>query len=156
MTAPPDPRTYRAEDLNPISTSSLPWARAWLRFLLQDVPHGDQLGDMGWKEHSKTDAELDAALSLDAVGQPGNLHYRPHVTAAKLYLGDPSIWKTRAVDGTSETLRSAQEITNAWLDQGRAIDAQIPAELLPVAPSVSQSVRLLRPRSVVCQPELMD
>lgn len=149
-------RTYDQMKLIPINPLSLEWARMWVRFLLHDVPHGNQGGDFAWQQYSKADVELNAALELDAVGPMPTRYYRPHVTARRLYLGDPTIWKTRAVDGTSETMRSAQEVTDAWVDQGRAIDALIPEELLPKPQAVNRGLSLLVRRSLLVQPELSD
>lgn len=127
-------RTYQPELLPQFNPLDQVWARNWVRFLLHDVPHRDQQDDSGWPDFSKSDVELDAALLLDVVGAAPVLYYRPHVTASRLYLGDPNLWRTRAVDGTSETKRDAEQITAAWLAQGKAIDALIPSELLPVTP----------------------
>ena len=87
-----------------------------------------------WPEFSRTDAQLDAALSLDAVVdtsiEPPVSYYRPHFTAARLYLGDPALWKSRAVDGSSESRRDSREIVGAWLAQGAAFDSMIPQTLV--------------------------
>lgn len=126
-------RTYQPDLLPTFNPLDLTWARNWVRFLLHDVPHRDQPDETGWPDFSKSDVELNAALMLDSVGPSRTVRYfRPHVTAARLYLGDPNLWKTRSVNGTAETKRDAEQITAAWLAQGKAIDALIPDELLPV------------------------
>ncbi|WP_027480532.1 hypothetical protein [Deinococcus pimensis] len=125
-------RSYDGADLSPISPDDDSFARAWVRFWTRDLPQV-QNGLPGtnqveaWPQFSLTDEELDAALQLDAVESPdGAVYYRPHFTAARLYLGNPQLWRTRSVDGTSETRRDPNEIVGAWLAQGRAFDAVIP------------------------------
>ena len=129
-------RTYDETLLPQLDPTDLSWSRTWVRFLLRDKPSERQvvpesLGEApsteaDWPDFSRSDVELDTALALDAVKIDETVYYRPHVTAATLYLGDPNLWKTRAVEGTSETRRSAVEVTNAWLQQGSAVDALIP------------------------------
>ena len=140
-------RTYEEALLPRLDPLSLEWSRTWVRFLLRDKPTAQQVvGEVlggppttaeGWPEFSRTDVELDTALMLDAVRLNGMVYYRPHLTAATLYIGDPNLWKTRAVEGTSETRRSPGEITAVWLQQGSAIDALIPFPQ-PAAPSASE------------------
>jgi len=125
-------RTYEEGNLSPIQLDSPDWALAWVRQYLRDYPnvrtneptHGDV-----WPEFSRSDQAIDALAELDAVKLPDGtvLGYRPHVTAARMYLGDPTLWRTRAVDGNSETRRDPNEVVAAWLNQGRAFDALFPA-----------------------------
>lgn len=151
MTAPtPEPRTYDESLLDVISLASRDFARTWVRMLLRDRPEIDRGGvpvaagqptrprSATWPEFSRTDQELNAALILDSLmldrGGEVVTYYRPHFTAARLYLGDPNLWKSRAVDGSSESRRSSQEIIGAWLAQGAALDAMLPDELRPLPP----------------------
>lgn len=136
-------RTYDPAVLPALDPTSLGWARTWTRFLLRDLPDlergqlpatlGQQplAGKPKWPEFSRTDIELETALRLDAVVHQSATYFRPHLTAARLYLGDPQLWKSRAVDGTSETRRDAQDIVSAWMRQGAAIDSLIPVSNLP-------------------------
>jgi len=163
-------RTYEPELLGQLDPQSLEWARTWVRTLLRDKPEIDKGGlpvapgqparprDPTWPAFSRADIEINTALELDAVRDTtgGAIYYRPHVTAGRLYLGDPTLWKSRSVDGTSETRRDALQIVEAWLAQGRAIDALIPPELLPVNPIYAASKRLIRIPSVVVLPEERD
>lgn len=135
-------RTYDPTLLTALAPSNKDFSRTWVRTLLRDQPEIDQGGvpvgpgqpsrprEATWPEFSRTDAQIDAALALDAVvdtapGLPVT-YYRPHFTAARLYLGDPALWKSRAVDGSSESRRDSREIVGAWLAQGAALDAMIP------------------------------
>lgn len=152
MTAPEAAklRTYDETLLDMIALTSRDFARTWVRMLLRDRPEmevgGVPLGpgqpqrprEPTWPEFSRTDQELNAALALDAVvgmvaGQV-MAYYRPHITAARLYLGDPNLWKSRSVEGSSESRRDPMQIVGAWLAQGAALDAQIPSELWPLPP----------------------
>ncbi|MCD0156017.1 hypothetical protein [Deinococcus sp. 6GRE01] len=168
MTAPTPDRTYNPELLTALNVRNLEFARTFARTLLRDYPEvqsgGVPLGpgqptrprEATWPEFSRTDFQYGVALELDAVldTTPDTpvKYYRPHITAARLYLGDPSIWKSRAVDGSSQSRRDSQEIIAAWLAQGAALDALIPTGVtLPpfeqpdaVAPSTST-----RPRTTV-------
>lgn len=139
MTQPTlQPRTYDETLLLPIDLISQAWGRTWVRQFMRDYPEvrtggvnpGQPVRDPVWPEFSRTDAGLNASLFLDAVqiDVAGVLtaHYRPHFTAARLYLGDPNLWRTRSVDGSSETRRDPQEVIRAWLNQGRAFDALFP------------------------------
>lgn len=141
-------RTYDETKLLPLAVDSLVWARTWVRTWLRDRPEVDAGGVPvaagqptrprlpTWPEFSRGDIELDAALLVDAVvdtsTDPHTVYYRPHFTAARLYLGDPSLWKSRQVDGSSETRRDPTAIVEQWLAQGRAFDALMPAALLPL------------------------
>lgn len=142
MTNPAPDRTYDPQLLMALDPRDVNFARTFVRTLLRDLPEvqsgGVPLGagqptmpdaDV-WPEFSRTDLQLNAALELDAVldtsPQPPVKFYRPHVTAARLYLGDPLLWRSRAVGGSSESRRDSGEIVSAWLAQGRALDAQIP------------------------------
>lgn len=150
MTQPSAPRTYDETKLLPLAVDSLDWARTWVRMWLRDRPEVESGGvPVGagqptrprvatWPEFSRADAELDAALLLDAVKDTSTSvpYYRPHFTAARLYLGDPSLWKSRQVDGSSETRRDPTVIVEQWLAQGRAFDALIPEALQPLPPFV--------------------
>lgn len=145
MTAAGEPRTYDEGLLVPLDPTSLTWARTWVRLWLRDRPEIESGGlpvalgqatrprQATWHEFSRTDRELNAALSLDAMKSADGLstYYRPHFTAARLYLGDPTLWKSRSVDGSSETRRDPNEIVGVWLAQGRAFDALIPLTPLP-------------------------
>ncbi|MFC6592407.1 hypothetical protein ACFP81_10650 [Deinococcus lacus] len=147
MTAPTPLRTYDEGLLDAISLTSRDFARTWVRMLLRDRPEVDRgsvpLGpgqplrprEPTWPEFSRTDQELNAALALDAltltVGNEVRVYYRPHITAARLYLGDPNLWKSRAVDGSSESRRDSTEIVGAWLAQGAGLDKLLPLELQP-------------------------
>ncbi|MDV6376374.1 hypothetical protein [Deinococcus arenicola] len=158
-------RSYDPALLTALDPTSLDWSRTWVRTLLRDRPEIDRGGlplapgqpsrprEATWPALSRDDTEINAALALDAVRSPTVTYYRPHVTAARLYLGDPALWRSRSVDGASESRRDAKEITAAWLVQGRAIDALIPPELLPVQHSASASTRVLRRPSIVVRPE---
>lgn len=146
--APTPPRTYDESLLTVLDPQNRDFARTFVRSLLRDRPEIDRGGvplgpgqptrprDPTWPEWSRTDLELNAALELDAVLDtsvtPLAKHYRPHFTAARLYLGDPNIWKSRAVDGSSESRRDSGEIVRAWLLQGAALDRMIPAHLWPL------------------------
>lgn len=150
MTNPPPVRTYDESLLDGITVTSRDFARTYLRLLLRDRPEIDQGGvavgpgqptrprEATWPANSRTDQELNLALALDRVldltADPPVSYYRPHITAARLYLGDPTLWRSRAVDGSSESRRDSSEIVGAWLAQGRALDAQIPASLYPLPP----------------------
>lgn len=146
MTAPSNDRTYEPALLTDLDPASEDFARTWVRTLLRDVPEvkagGVPIGAgqptrpsvSTWPEFSRTDTQINAALALDAVRGPNGdgtdeliPYYRPHFTAARLYLGDPNLWKSRAVDGSSESRRDSREIINAWLAQGAALDAMIPS-----------------------------
>lgn len=136
-------RTYDPALLPMLDPTHLDWARTWTRFLLRDLPDlernqlpatlGQQpiAGKPKWPEFSRNDVELETALKLDSVKVGDVGYFRPHLTASRLYLGDPQLWKSRAVDGTSESRRDAQEIVTAWMRQGAAIDALIPVPNLP-------------------------
>ena len=160
MTQPSPPvRTYESELLTALAPSNKDFSRTWVRTLLRDVPEIDQGGvpvsagqpnrpRLGtWPEFSRTDAQIEAALSLDAVIDTAPaipvVYYRPHITAARLYLGDPALWKSRAVDGSSESRRDSREIVGAWLAQGRALDAMIPDTV--VLPAFETAATTLEP-----------
>lgn len=144
MTAP-NPRTYEPELLRQLDPTSLAWARTWVRTLLRDRPEIDRGGlptapgqpsrprEATWPTFSRLDTEINTALELDAATDATDtmVYYRPHITAARLYLGDPALWRSRSVDGTSETRRDAREVVGAWLAQGAAIDRLIPVPSLP-------------------------
>lgn len=152
MTAPTTTplRTYDESLLDVIALTSRDFARTWVRMLLRDRPEVDAGGvplgpgqptrprEPTWPEFSRTDQELNAALELDALTLEVNAmvirYYRPHFTAARLYLGDPNLWRSRAVDGSSESRRDSSEIVGAWLAQGAAFDRMMPADLLPLPP----------------------
>lgn len=159
MTAPAPVRTYNETLLDVIAPNSRDFARTWVRMLLRDRPEIDRGGvpvspgqplrprEATWPEFSRTDQELNAALELDALslelpmpdgGVQVARYYRPHFTAARLYLGDPNLWKSRSVDGTSESRRDAWEIVRAWLSQGASLDAMLPAGLHPLPPFEEQ------------------
>lgn len=157
MTAPTTPvRSYDEALLDVVAPQSREFARTYARMLLRDRPEIDRGGvplgpgqptrprEPTWPEFSRTDQELNVALLLDALvlEREGEvlLYYRPHFTAARLYLGDPSLWRTRAVDGSSEARRDSMEIVSAWLAQGRALDAMLPAELHPLPPFDGETV----------------
>lgn len=144
MTAP-EPRTYTPAALVGIDVTDQTFALTWVRTLLRDMPEVETGGIPGqptrpreatWPEFSRTDTQILAALELDAVRDatvtPVVKYYRPHVTAARLYLGDPALWRSRAVDGSSESRRDSLEIIGAWLAQGAALDGMIPAHLHPL------------------------
>ncbi|THF70498.1 hypothetical protein E7T06_07275 [Deinococcus sp. Arct2-2] len=145
MTQPtPQPRSYDESLLLPVDLTSEDWGRTWVRQFMRDYPEVRTGGvspqqpqrDPMWPEFSRTDAALNASLFLDAVQLDVNgtvtPYYRPHFTAARLYLGDPNLWRTRSVDGSSETRRDPLEVIRAWLNQGRAFDALFPSgTLLP-------------------------
>ncbi len=145
-----DPRTYEPDDLSLISVESLDFSRTFVRTLLRDRPEFSSGGlpvgpgqpsrasEATWPQYSRTDTEIETALALDAVeDKQANLtYYRPHITAARLYLGDPALWKSRSVESGSESRRDATEIVSAWLAQGMALDAQIPDALKPLPPFV--------------------
>lgn len=137
--SPPPARTYDESKLLPIPAhlDDPTWARTWTRQFLRDFPElktgGIQAGQPSvetWPAFSRSDVALNAALSLDAVSvtveNVTTLRYRPHITAARLYLGDPNLWRTRSVDSSSETRRDPNEVIAAWLNQGRAFDALFP------------------------------
>ncbi|GGR00269.1 hypothetical protein [Deinococcus ruber] len=137
QSAPPV-RTYDESLLLPVDLASVAWGRTWVRQFLRDYPEV-QTGGIGpgqptrgavWPEFSRSDAALNAALYLDSVlldvGGTLTPFYRPHFTAARLYLGDPNVWRTRNVEGSSETRRDPGEIIRMWLNQGRAFDALFP------------------------------
>ncbi|MFC5846732.1 hypothetical protein [Deinococcus petrolearius] len=146
-----DDRTYDASLLTALNVESREFALTWTRTLLRDLPEvetgGVPLGPgqparpraATWPEFSLTDQQIGAALALDAVlderPAPPRLYYRPHVTAARLYLGNPNLWRSRAVDGSSESRRDSSEIVGAWLSQGAGLDRMIPADL-PLPPFV--------------------
>jgi hypothetical protein len=146
-----EPRTYNPALLTNLDVTNLDFVRTWVRTLLRDKPEVETGGVPlppgqptrpragTWPEFSRSDTEIDAALALDAVQLETVIYYRPHFTAARLYLGDPSLWRTRAVDGSSESRRDAAEITGAWLAQGAALDRLIPAELYPLPAFVTVS-----------------
>lgn len=150
MTAPTPTRTYDEQLLDVISLHSRDFARTWVRMLLRDRPEVESGGvpvgpgqptrprEPTWPEFSRTDQELNAALVLDSLldttGETPVPYYRPHFTAARLYLGDPNLWRSRAVDGSSESRRSSEEIVGAWLAQGAALDRMIPGHLWPLPP----------------------
>lgn len=133
----PPVRTYDESKLLPPDLSNLEWARTWTRQFLRDLPElktgGIQAGQPSvetWPAFSRSDAALNAALYLDSVlldvNGTSTRMYRPHITAARLYLGDPNLWRTRSVDGSSETRRDPNEVVSAWLNQGRAFDGLFP------------------------------
>ncbi|GGI87220.1 hypothetical protein [Deinococcus wulumuqiensis] len=140
-------RTYDESLLTVIDPADREFSRTWVRTLLRDRPEVNRGGlplgpgqptrpsESTWPEYSRTDQELNAALELDAAfdpaANPPAKYYRPHFTAARLYLGDPALWKSRAVDGSSESRRDSQEIVSAWLAQGAALDSLIPVKPLP-------------------------
>lgn len=141
-----DSRSYDETNLMPLRPTSLEWARTWVRQFLRDYPEARtgglpgigqpvRVAELVWPEFSLSDVAIDAMLTLDAVLITVNSlpvkSYRPHFTAARLYLGDPNLWRTRAVDASSETRRDPNEIILAWLNQGRAFDALINAVLPP-------------------------
>lgn len=137
-----DDRTYDPSLLTALNVQSVAFALTWTRTLLRDFPEvetgGVPLGPgqptrprgATWPEFSLTDQQIKAALALDAVldarPDPPQLYYRPHITAARLYLGNPNLWRSRAVDGSSESRRDSKEIVGAWLAQGAALDRTIP------------------------------
>lgn len=145
-----DDRTYNPELLALMLVTSLDFSRTYIRTLLRDRPEfstgGVPLGpgqptrasEATWPQYSRTDLEINTALVLDSVldPTPAVRYYRPHITAARLYLGDPALWKTRNVDGSSESRRDTAEIVAAWLAQGVSLDAQIPESLKPLPPFV--------------------
>jgi hypothetical protein len=146
LTQPAPVRTYDQSLLLPLAPTSLAWARTWVRQLMGDKPDiragltnvlGQPIDTTTnlWSQWSKTDVELEASLLLDAVPVvvAGVIvpAYRPHFTAGHIYLGDPDLWRTRSVDGSSETRRDPLEIVRAWLNQGRAFDALIIGVNLP-------------------------
>lgn len=157
MTAPADVRTYDESLLTDFDPTSLPWARTWVRLWLRDRPELEQGGvplgpgqptrprQATWAEFGRTDAELNAALTLDSVKLGDTVFYRPHFTAARVYLGDPALWRSRSVDGSSETRRDPTEIVGAWLAQGRAFDALLPPALQPLPPFVEVAVGTSNP-----------
>lgn len=148
MTAPVQARTYDESLLDLITLTSRDFARTWARMLLRDRPEIERGGvpvgpgqptrprEGTWPEFSRTDQELNAALVLDSVldttGELPVTYYRPHITAARLYLGDPNLWRSRAVDGSSESRRPSEEIVGAWLAQGVRFDRMIPVHLHPL------------------------
>lgn len=153
MTVPevdaPRARTYDEGLLDVITLTSREFSRTWARMLLRDIPElheGDELEsyqpmrdrEATWPAYSRTDQQLNAALALDAVIGTVNgevmTYYRPHITAARLYLGDPNLWKSRSVEGSSESRRDPMQIVGAWLAQGAALDRLIPPELWPLPP----------------------
>ena len=142
----PNERTYDADKLTSLAPTNIVWARTWVRHWLGDRPDlrtglpGAGSTELGiWQQGSKSDVELNALLALDAV--PVTVTdgltisvvpaYRPHFTAGHIYLGDPNLWRTRSVDGTSETRRDPMQIVAAWLNQGRSFDALLPLPLPP-------------------------
>lgn len=160
-------RTYNPALLTALAPSNKDFARTWVRTLLRDLPEVDQGGvpvgvgqpdrpsEATWPEFSRTDEQIDAALSLDAVIDTAPtvpvVYYRPHYTAARLYLGDPALWKSRAVDGSSESRRDSREIVGAWLAQGGALDAMIP-DTLPLPPFETTATTLEPGRQVSERP----
>lgn len=153
MTTPtPAPvRTYDEQLLTVLDVTNREFARTWVRSLLRDRPEIEAGGvprslreatplprEAVWGEFSHTDQQLNVALELDAVLDTGVIplakYYRPHITAARLYLGNPRMWRTRAVDGASESRRDSLEIVGAWLAQGVGLDRMIPAHLHPLPP----------------------
>lgn len=124
-------RTYDEAALYPVAPVDPVWALTWVRFWMRDKP--DEQGNwLDTAQFARTDVELLAALELDSVtDSEARRYYRPHFTAARLYLGDPSLWKHRAVNGTSESRRDPEQVVGAWLAQGRAFDALIPIDNLP-------------------------
>lgn len=140
-------RTYDPELLTALNVRDRAFARTWARTLLRDFPEvqpgklplgpgqPSRPSEPTWPEFSRTDFQIDAALELDAVidasASPPVKYYRPHITAARLYLGDPALWRSRAVDGSSESRRDSMEIVGAWLAQGAGLDAMIPVPLPP-------------------------
>lgn len=146
----PAARTYDAGRLTALDVRSPEFTLAWIRTLLRDMPEVEAGGvpvglgqpardsEATWPEFSRTDPQIMAAAALDAVVDtavsPPAKYFRPHFTAARLYLGDPAIWRSRAVEGSSESRRASEEIVSAWLAQGAALDRQIPPHLWPLPP----------------------
>lgn len=138
-------RTYDESLLTVLDVTSREFARTFVRSLLRDRPEVERGGlplgpgqparprEATQPQFSRTDLELNTALELDAVldlgVNPPEKYYRPHITAARLYLGDPNLWRSRAVDGSSESRRDSMEIVGAWLAQGAALDRMIPEHL---------------------------
>lgn len=122
MTGSAQARSYDEGKLSPLLPPDPDWARSWVRFFLRQVP--DSEGK--FPELSPSDAEINANLLLDTVDFGEVTYFRPHHTAARLYLGNPELLRSEGGQGWSNTRRDAGEITGAWLAQGRAFDARIP------------------------------
>ena len=144
MTLPSPPRTYSPALLLPIDPRSSACARTWVRFFLKAQP--DDQGK--FPEHDLQDVEYNAALILDSVTDGTYIYYRPAITAARLYEGDPLLLRSEGAEGWSNTRRSTPEIVAAWLAQGLAFDRLIPVALLPVTSGLGQA-QVFTPRSAV-------
>ena len=129
-------RTYDPSLLLPINPSDLACARTWVRLWLRNNP--DAQGK--YPEHDLQDSEYEAALTLDAVTDGVVWYYRPALTAARLYEGDPLLLKSEGAEGWSNSRRDTAEIVAAWLGQGAAFDRLIPVGLLPATAGIGQPV----------------
>jgi hypothetical protein len=135
LTLPSLVRTYDPTLLLPIDPRSSTCARTWVRFFLKTQPDAQDK----FPENDLQDVEYNAALTLDSVTDGTYIYFRPAVTAARLYEGNPRLLKSDGGDNWSHTRRDTPEIIAAWLVQGAAFDRLIPAGLLPLTPGLGQA-----------------
>ena len=108
---------YDEMQLAPIDTTSLDWALATLRFILQDTGTPERY----------TDTELTLGLELRSYTPDSTTYYRPHVAAAHLVTSDPDRAISESIDNASETRRSPDQIAAGILRAYGQIDDLIAA-----------------------------
>jgi len=116
--------TYTIANLDPTDLDGAAWALAWVRFLLRDKPNEGSTFPPG----SLDDDELTANLNADRIqdttagGGDDTYYFRPHLTASRLIVSNPT-WISRwSSGGVSEEMRDASEVAtairkaNTWID----------------------------------------
>lgn len=118
-------RTYTEANLASPDTTSTDWALAFVRFVLRDTPNDAST----FPEYSMTDAEISAALEVDAItdkvslGGDGSVYYPAHRTAARLLRTNPQYAERISVAGYTETRTPASQLAtrivraNSWVDE---------------------------------------
>ena len=116
--------TYTIANLLPVDLDGSDWALARVRYFLRDKPNEGTAFPPGSLDDDELLAELDADRVQDttAGGGDGTYYFRPHVTAARVIISNPT-WLSRWTAGSvSEVYRDAEGVARAIRTQNQWID----------------------------------
>ena len=128
--------SYKPQNLEPTTTTDEAWALAWVRKMSKDINDPCVWSDPEWL----AELGLPSDIHTDSTDV---IHYRPHLTAARVVKANPDAVISESLLGGSVTRESVASIAERILTEYAPAMDQALADALPAGDSFPTDNRRL-------------